>query len=342
VTDNIGQADTVYRNVYSESTTAALEVVTTVPGRVLAVDTDRILYVDSTSTGVQTLRIRNRSSGTDVTVSADVGNLAVAALMPDGNAVYLSGEFSMVDKDLFEWRDGALTNLGKASDLQMAGPFILYSGPAGLVRRNVSTGSSLTVTSSFINAGRGVAADGDVIYTKSDSLVYRFQDGTGSAPISPPIGNNTWPVTDGSSIVYGRRTGVTRPAFNNIIEIELFDGTNTIALVPPTESVNGLGHYTINNGWVAFTKPGSGGQPQVWTRSPGGQERQATFLGQGSGIVTLGPNGEIVSYSGANYSYVVPPYDSAPIDAGAGAGRFLFLDGALLKLTGNTVFRVGS
>jgi hypothetical protein len=342
-TDNVGQADTVYRLVAGDSPTAALEVVATVPGRVLDVDADRILYLDSTAADTQAVRIRDRSSGNEVTVSEESRFVGEAHLMPGGNAIFLAGGSSITDISVFEWRNGALTDLGRGHGLRVDGPFAVYLTSFGttLVRRNVSSGSSLTIAAGIYNAGHDVAADGDVVYSMPDTLVYRFQDGAGSAPISPPIGNNTGPATDGSSVVYSRRTGVNRQTFNNIIEIELFDGTNTIALVPPTEETSGLGQYTITNGWVAFTRPGSGGQPQVWTRSPGGEERQATFLGLGSGIAALGPNGEVVSSVGAEYRYAAPPYDGAPVDAGGGGG-FVFLNGELLKLVGNTVFRVGS
>ena len=85
----------------------------------------------------------------------------------------------------------------------------------------------------------------------------------------------------------------------------------------------------------------SGGQWQIWTRSPGGEERQATFLGGGSGIVALGPGGRLVSFApGQGYRYVVPPCDGASIDVGLAGSGFVFLEGSLLKLVGNTVFRV--
>ncbi len=192
---------------------------------------------------------------------------------------------------MFEWRNGAIADLGKGHDLRVAGPFAAYLSDGGttLVRRNVSTGSTLTIASGIYNAGHDVAADGDVVYTMPDTLVYRFQDGTGSAPISPPNGLNYGPVTDGSSVVYRRRTGQNPQTFQE--EIELFDGANTITLA------GAAGGLAIANGWVAFTRLGSGGQWQIWTRSPGGEERQVTFLGVGSSILGLGPGGEVVFFS---------------------------------------------
>jgi len=43
---------------------------------------------------------------------------------------------------------------------------------------------------------------------------------------------------------------------------------------------------------------------------------------------------------GQGYRYVVPPYDGASIDVGLAGSGFVFLEGSLLKLVGNTVFRV--
>ena len=347
-TDALGQADTLYRLATIESPTAALEAVATAPGRVLDVDATRILYIDSTSADAQAVRIRDRSSGNEVTVSEGPGFVEKGHLMPGGNAVILRAGtgFSSTETSVFEWRNGALTDLGRifgsANNLRVAGPFAVYLASAGLVRRDVSSGSSRTIATGTYNAGHDVAADGDVVFTMPDTLVWRFQDGSGLAPISPPIGLNHAPLTDGSSVVYSRRTDVNRQTGNNIIEIELFDGANTIALAPPVEQVGGAIGYAITNGWVAYTKPGSSGQTQVWTRSPAGEERQVTFLGASSGIVALGPGGGVVT-SGQGFRYIVPPYDGAPIDAGVGGhAGFVFLDGSLLKLVGNTVFRVGS
>ena len=61
VTDATGLADTVFRELRSESLEAsALQASVAVPGRVLDADADRVLYLDSTATDAQALRIRDR------------------------------------------------------------------------------------------------------------------------------------------------------------------------------------------------------------------------------------------------------------------------------------------
>ena len=290
-TDNVGQADTVYRLVAGDSPTAALEVVATVPGRVLDVDADRILYLirpppmpRPCALGPVERERSHRERGVEIRGGGSPDARRERDLPRRGGQHHRYQRVRVAQRCDHRPRQGTRPPGGW--------PFAAYLSDGGttLVRRNVSTGSSLTIASGIYNAGHDVAADGDVVYTMPDTLVYRFQDGTGSAPISPPNGLNFGPVTDGSSVVYRRRTGENPQTFQE--EIELFDGANTITLA------GAAGGLAITNGWVAFNRLGSGGQWQVWTRSPGGEERQATFLGVGSGIGGLGPNGEVLSSVG--------------------------------------------
>jgi hypothetical protein len=311
----------------------------------LDVDAARILYVDSASAESQVIRLRDRATGADVTVQ-DVGAAVRgrAYLTPSG-AIFLRERAEFPFSTLFEWRNGALTDLGPAYSLRAEGDFAVY-GTVGsettVIRRNTVTGASITIATDASNDGMDVADDGDVVYwTFSTADVFRFTDAGGAVQISPNTGENLRPVTDGTNVVYARRTS-SGPS-GNLFETELFDGSTTTPLVPEHQA-DVEGGYAVNNGWIAFTKPGTAGQSQVWTRSPSGEERQVTTLGASSAIAALGPNGEVVTTAdfGLSYQYLLPPYDAAPVDAGTGQSAiFVFVGDSLLKLQGNTVFEVG-
>jgi hypothetical protein len=345
-TDASGQADTVFRLVSTEAPDASLQVAGTVPGRVLDVDADRILFVDSTLADAQVVKLRDRAAGTDVTISSGTTAVQGRAYLTPPGADFFRKQSGFPFSTLFEWHNAVLTDLGGALDLRVGGPFAVYgtgTSPVSttLIRRNTVTGDVVTVATDVSITGKDVAANGDVAYWTDDGVVWRFRDGSGAAQVSPATGHNAYPLTDGVNVVYERRTAMT-PGGNGIYEIELFDGTNTITLAPGREQsvISAGSDYAANNGWTAYTKPGSGGQLQVWTRSPVGEEQQVTFFGSPSSIAALGPNGEVVSkLAGSGFRYSAPPYAGAPADLGAGsATAFVFVGGSLLKLVGNTVF----
>jgi hypothetical protein len=334
VTDATGLADTVYRVLNTESPEAtALQASVAVPGRVLDADADRVLYLDSTATDAQSFRIRDRATGADVTVSGVFRTLRAPAYLTPTGALFIQESPTTV-QTLVEWRNGVATDLGLAQDLHVSGPYAIYVVGQDLIRLNTLTGASTVIATDAINIGNDVASNGDVAYWTNAGEVWLFREGTGAARISPVSEFSTNPATDGVNVVYARR--VTTTPEGGTWELDRFDGTTTTVLAP--ERPQNFG-YAVNNGWVAFTRAGSGGVLQVWTRSPAGEERQLTFRGTASNVAALGPGGEVVS---ANpYELHVPPYTGTPIALGAGSPTaFVFTGGVLLKLVGNTVFTV--
>src|SRR6185369_4726943 len=82
------------------------------------------------------------------------------------------------------------------------------------------------------------------------------------------------PLTDGTNVVF------TRSVSSGLAIVVLTAaGEETLALWPGS-SVGA--DYRVNNGWVAFTKPGTTVQSQIWTRSPSGTLEQRTFFGSSS------------------------------------------------------------
>ena len=101
-----------------------------------------------------------------------------------------------------------------------------------------------------------------------------------------------YPVTDGSSILYEKEV-------NGKYSLILYNNNTSTLLCDNTFSSSPPGGYTIENGWIAYSKNSLLGQPQIWLRNPSGEEIQITHLGSGSPILTLSANGKIVF---SNYS----------------------------------------
>jgi hypothetical protein len=343
VTDATGLEDTVYRRVRLETPEAALVVAATVPGRVLDADADRILYLDSTATDTQSVRIRDRATGTDVTLGGGFRMLLGPAYLTPTGALFIQVSTDLLaPQTLIEWRNGVATDLGSAQDLQVSAPYASFTAGSfpslTLTRLNTLTGATTAIATDASNSGNDVASSGDVAYWTDADAVWLFDEGVGAGQISPAGTFNVDPVIDGTNVVYARRISVTPSG--GTWELERYDGATTTVLAPEREQsfVSPGADYAVNNGWIAFTKAGTGGVLQVWSRSPAGEERQVTILGTASSIAALGPNGEVVSSSGL-YQLHLPPYTDPPANLGAGVPTaFVFTGGGLLKLVGNTVF----
>jgi hypothetical protein len=347
VTDATGLADTVFRRVIIESPEAvALQAAATVPGRVLDADADRILYLDSTATDTQSVRIHDRATGTDVTLGGGFEMLRGPAYLTPTGALFIQVAAALpAPETLLEWRNGVATDLGQAQDLQLSAPYASFTAVTlpsfTLTRLNTLTGATTAIATDAGSSGSDVASTGDVAYGTNDGDVWLFDEGVGAGQISPAVGFNTQPVTDGINVVYSRRLSGTPSG--GTWELERYDGAATSVLAPERaqDFTRAGADYAVNNGWVAFTKAGTGGVLQVWTTSPAGEERQVTLRGTASSIGALGPGGEVVSVNGFLHELHVPPYTDLPTDLGkATPAAFVFTAGGLLKLVGNTVFTV--
>jgi len=96
--------------------------------------------------------------------------------------------------------------------------------------------------------------------------------------------------------------------------------------------------YQVSNGWVAFTKPGTTGQRQVWLRAVDGSQQQISFFGASSSIAAIAPNGEVTFVSGSRL-YLKKPGASA-IEIGSNLGRSFWLNGSWFVIIGRTVFQL--
>jgi hypothetical protein len=233
---------------------------------------------------------------------------------------------------LHEWRSSGVSDLGNASSLVVQDRYALYLAPGGLIRRDVVGGVNTTVSASGIEGD--LAANGDVVYRASNQI-FRARSGV-STQLTSDVGiSNHWPATDGVNVIYSKGTGA-----GTIITLYDTAGEHLLASGAAVTSNRG---YRVVNGWVAYPKGG-----QLWTRSPTGQEVQATAFSSTGAIDALGPNGEIVVVNtvinpGISFykrRFVAVPTYGTPREIGSGLGSPFFQNGGLFITIGRSLFQV--
>ncbi len=90
----------------------------------------------------------------------------------------------------------------------------------------------------------------------------------------------------------------------------------------------------MSQGWVAFTRLGTGGQLQIWRRSPAGVEEQVTFFGDSSRVNGLSPNGEVMFLHGRRY---LSRLEGSAIDVSSALGVAFWQEGAWWVMLGRSL-----
>jgi hypothetical protein len=191
------------------------------------------------------------------------------------------------------------------------------------------------------NIDNDVAANGDVAYWAPNATgqynIYRYRQGSSTPITNDTVLWNTYPRTDGSSIVYRK----TPPCCGNPNSALMLYQTSEITLTANVQYELQPGRdYQVSNGWVAFTKPGTGGQRQVWRRAPNGSQEQISFFGSSSTIDALASNGEVMFVSGSR-RYLVP-VGAPAIEIGSSLGRSFWQNGSWYIVIGRTLFQVSN
>ncbi len=287
------------RRVFVELSPNLTEVAS-VHGSILDVQPDRILVLtqtDSASTGVS---IHSRVSGSDVVIYNAPGHTVTTGFLTPVGAMFLERTGSAGPTALHEWQSGTLSDLGSATGLAVKGNYAAFTTGAGLVRRDVVTGTNTTVSAS--TGAFDVAANGDVVWQASDE-VWRFRDGvTTQLTNDGSAFADRSPKTDGINVAYLKvQGGFTTAVFDTAGE----------HILTPVPLNNGDMAYRVANGWVAYTKSVAG-QYEVWRRSPAGEERHVgAFTAPGEVLDALGPNGEVTVLRTRRY-IVLPDNTTAP------------------------------
>jgi hypothetical protein len=327
------------------TTNPKLTPTATYPGNILDLQADRALVYD-TLTSPFTLRIVNRATNANQTIwTANANEEAVTgAYLTPGGAIFIIRSAVNFLTQLREWRDGALVNLGGVhpTSLEVKGQWAIYnaaqSGLAPLILRDLITGTNTIVDAHAGNNNNDVTADGRVVFwdypVSGPYQIIEYAPGPPSS-ITPltahPSKASVFPVTDGVNIVFTRFDPNFQPMEVSIV-LRAGDGTETVLATHfGTLPLLPADHFHVAGGWVAFTRPGTGGSTQVWVRAPDGTERQLSSTGSHAFVRGVNETGEVIfdTYqSGTTYRRHLARPDGTILDLGEAIGKVHLIDGA--------------
>lgn len=321
-----------------------LVAVDRVPGTILDVSDRYILFRDGSASPPR-LRMKDRASGGVTELPAAPERRHDRGWLIPGGALFSALGETVLTERFYEWSNGrGLTDLGpltSATSPAVAGAFVIWNDASTLYRRNVTTGETVTVATGAGNVNNDVEPGGDVVYWTSRTYqVHRFRDGVTEQLTHDPDRWNTYPVTDGTNVVYrkSRPVGCCSDQF----VFWLYDGHEEIPLSPPTDyTPDPPAQYDVAGGWTAFTQWSEGPLAQVWLRDPEGAIRQVSdLLGPLSRITRihgLSPSGQVVYSLDGTVYLGVPGRPPVRLAAGVGdwaAGRADDLPNRVVALNG--------
>jgi hypothetical protein len=272
-----------------------------VPGSIVDATADRVMYLAGGSS--PELRIRDLATDETAVVPVPTGRHPVQlGSLISGGALYASRVTDVTTSRIEEWRNGQLTSLGplnSETSIVVAGNYAIWSNGSTLFRRSLAASQTDTIATDAGNVNNDVAANGDVVYWDNSYSVRLWHNGS-SVQVSqqPPSMWATYPLTDGTNIVY-RET--TLCCFNEAGVIAFSDGQSETVLDsfrtgrwPEPGS-----DYRASNGWIAFTRPNSTPDSalNVWTRDPDGSLDQVSQDPQADDhtwMVGLNPSGQVM------------------------------------------------
>ncbi len=336
--DSADQLTSEQRLVYVEDN-ARLATVAEVPGEILDADATRLLFVVPEVAG-DSLAIYDRVTGLVENVPLPTGREVVktsAFLTPTG-AIFEAQESSsgvsrgteLTDR-LYLWRLAALTELATPTvyhprSLAVSGRYAIWSDitalPSALRRMNTSTGTVELVTTDANNNNNSVAANGTVAFGTTGAQIVLDVSGLQTTLTSDASHQHTFPLTDGTRVVYRRSSPCCADQHHAVV---LIDGSTLIPLTPERDRSPEPGpDYQIAAGWTAFTTLGMQQQLHVFTRSPLGVVTQHTDLATHSYIDRLSGDGHVMVINGQKRYFSL---GSGMVPVSSSAGRSYLLNG---------------
>jgi hypothetical protein len=332
-----------------------------VPGIVDA-DSSRILFVDTRTGAARTLDIRIRNRQTSQVTIVNLPGAVRRAFLTSHGAIVLADNPNSGNDELWEWRDGALLDLGSATRLVYESPYALWNEGAPddrhLVRRNLSTGTDVSVTTTATNTGFDVGPNGDVVFSRvvsGASHVFRYHNGiTAQNSGTLPSREESNPYTDGLHVVY-RTSPCCRNPSGNWGLAETGDGGEADLGLTIDAPEN---QYAVTGGWTAFVQRITSTSRGVMLRDPqaGGS---IVYAGQqtSTGLPTpiaLNPNGQaiVVDSSGGPFvpyiarvgsgAHILNPPQMHGNSRGVAADWADWVGDAWYAAAGATLYKLGS
>lgn len=339
-TDSAGQWSLESRTIYVESSKRLGEV-ESVSGKIWDVQPDRILFLEK-SGDVNALKVRDRASGTDALVMDEPGRVPQYGFLTPRGAIFVEQSGNVLTSIIYDWRDGTLINFGMPNSsvsLEVKGNYAIWNSGQRLILRDLLSGTNTDVADYAGNWMNDVADNGSVVYWGDSYDIYRYIGGVTTQLTNDTTLWNVYPLTDGVNVVYRKQDPCCA---NQTFAITMYnEEKGEITLAPSRSQGPSPGRdYQANNGWIAFTKSGTGGQLQVWIRSPSGEESQVSFFGTSSYIEALSPDGEVIFRNGDGGRMYPGVPNQPPIDIGSSLGHAFWQDGQWFVTIGRSLFKV--
>ncbi|HMH52396.1 MAG TPA: Ig-like domain repeat protein [Candidatus Acidoferrum sp.] len=364
--DSAGQITEQLRFLYVDSSPRLTEV-DRVPGLIVDVTADRILFLDPPHNG-GLLKVRSRATGVDVTIPPVAGQDPQYGFLTPTGAMFVAMGGSVLQAGVYDWRgSGSPINLGypnSTESLRVAGDYAIWSGEHGpvytgqppvLFRRHLPSATNVEVALNAGNWRNDVAENGDVVYWESVNGAYnifRYRAGITTPLTTDTQLWNTYVVTDGVNAVYRKHTPCCS---NQTYAITMYGASGEVTLAPARSQEPAPGRdYAARNGWTAFTRL-NGQALQVWVRSPQGVSTQLSFFGSssqidvgqtGSGIETssgaISSDGQVMFVNVPGFAprrYLASPTRSA-VPIGSGWGLSFSLNNQWFIGMGRSLFAV--
>jgi len=340
-TDSLKQQTSVQRTVYVDAN-PRLHEVATLNGIIWEAQPDRILYLETTATG-KALKIHHRESGRETVVMDEPDKLPVYGYLTPSGAIFMEQSGNVLTSVIYDYRNETLIEVGhpnSANSLKVSGNYAIWNQDLKLYLRDLPAGTNTLVSEKAGNWKNDVAANGDVVFWQLvDYEIYRYRPDSGTVRLTTAAADrrNIYPLTDGNNVVFQQTGKSSAPPIS--IEMLAAAGEATLASYASSSLLNPGTNYQINNGLVAFTRPGAGGISQVWVRATSGAETQITYFGTNSTIEALAPGGEIIFANGQR-RYLGRPGQIQPLDIASRLGKVFQRDCRWYQAIGRSLFEI--
>ncbi len=327
VIDSRGQVRDFSRKIYVESS-PYLEKVFSTEGIINDFNYGKLLS-RSEELGVENGRIADINTGLSSEIPARVS--VYSALTPSG-AMFLTWN----DWQIKDWNNDSLYSLsanGHTSSFNVGGQYAIWNqgfGGRELYLRNTATGTTKLISTIAGNSNNSVSANGSVAYWTSDGAggnynIYRYANDTSKQVTTD--GLSTYPATDGKLIVYNRTAAIYLYANSTYTPLSSASGS------PESD-------YKVENGFVAYTRPGTLGQKNIWLWDTSGISSQITYFSNSSAINGLAPDGGICfSRNSLRYLYERSSNKFRVISP-TGFGKMYYRDSSWYMSIGRVLFKV--
>lgn len=299
-----------------------LERVADVPGVILDVDSNRILY--QRDEAIYITEVGGESGGPLAYQSTNEWAIRNALLTPEGVIVVEQHTRSNTYRSFEIVGENEIISLGltRNSRPQVSGNYAAWAGATNeLIRRDLIARVNVEITNTLSpdEHSFSLAANGDVSFSESQSgRIFRYR-GNSIEQISTTSGHNNW--TDGTNILYAQERENSGGQPHPIL---LYTPGGTVLL-----GVNSFYRRPyLNNGWVAYHHQG-----RLLLRSGSGTLQERT----GGTVLALNSQGELLIKGS---TVVLSKSAGSTIDYGNFEGRPIYRNNQWEVILGNTLFRL--